>query len=29
MKGYHTKDLPNSSDELMKKIMNGPTNWSA
>ena len=25
--GYHTKDLPNSSDELMKKIMNGPTNW--
>ena len=25
--GYHTKDLPHSSDELMKKIMNGPTNW--
>lgn len=25
--GYHTQDLPSTSDELMKKIMNGPTNW--
>ena len=25
--GFHTKDLPKSSDDLMTLIMNGPTNW--
>ena len=24
--GFHTKDLPKSSDDLMTLIMNGPTN---
>ena len=25
--GYHTRDLPENSGELMKRILEGPTNW--